>query len=251
MTFLITSLFWSKSMSDVDVMAFGPHPDDIELGCGGTLIKLTEAGHAVVLVDLTRGEMGTRGTVETRQEESAKAAQIVGAAARENLGLADGNIRADEPSRRKVVEVIRKYRPHLVLIPYHQDRHPDHYHASELVYEGTFLAGLTRYETGQECYRPPKAAYYMHWHEFEPSFIVDITDHFDRKMEAIHAYSTQFKPDDASYKQTRLTSHEYHWKLVHRMAYYGSLIQRQYGEGFLIRGKMEVENPLQVCFSSF
>jgi bacillithiol biosynthesis deacetylase BshB1 len=238
-------------MPDVDVMAFGAHPDDIELGCGGTLIKLVEMGHSIVLVDVTCAELGTRGTVETRQAEAAQAAQTIGAVARENLALQDGDIRVDRESKRKVAAVIRKYRPRLVLAPYYRDRHPDHYHASELVYEGTFLAGLTRYETGQESYRPSQVIYYMGWYEFEPTFIVDISAQFELKMQAIYAYSTQFKPDDPSYTQTRLTSPAYHWMLVHRMAYYGSLIGKQYGEGFLIRGMMEVENPLNLWFASF
>jgi bacillithiol biosynthesis deacetylase BshB1 len=240
-------------------MAFGPHPDDIELGCGGTLLKLTDAGHRCALVDLTRGEMGTRGTVETRAAEAAAAAKVLGAAARENLGLPDGGIRNDFEGRRKVVEVIRAYRPQLVLVPYYEDRHPDHYHGSELVYEAAFAAGLRRYETGQECHRPSKVVYYMRWHEFQPTFIVDISDQYDRKMEAIWCYATQFRPPgrasdtpgDDRYPKTRLTTPEYHWKLVHRMAYYGSLIQRQYGEGFLIRGQLEMKDPLSALFTSF
>jgi bacillithiol biosynthesis deacetylase BshB1 len=232
-------------------MAFGAHPDDIELGCGGTLIKLTDLGHSVVLVDMARGEMGTRGTIETRKAESLASAKVIGALARENLELQDGNIHVNQDAKRRVVEVVRKYRPRLVFVPYYQDRHPDHYHTSQLVYEGTFMAGLTRFETGQKSYRPPKVIYYMGWYEFEPTFVVDITDQFDRKMQAILSFSTQFKPDDKLYKQTRLTSGEYHWMLTHRMAHYGSLIGKKYGEGFLIRGKMEIENPLQVNFSSF
>jgi bacillithiol biosynthesis deacetylase BshB1 len=236
---------------DIDVMAFGAHPDDIELGCGGTLIKLADLGHSVALVDMVRGEMGTRGTVETRQSESRKAAEIMGAVARENLGLQDGNIHVSEEAKRRVAEVVRKYRPRIVLIPYYEDRHPDHYHTSHLAYEGTFMAGLTRYDTGQESYRPSRVIYYMGWYEFEPTFIVDITDQFDRKMEAIMAYSTQFRPDDKLYQQTRLTSGEYHWLLVHRMAHYGSLIQKRYGEAYLIRGRMEVHDLTDVIFSSF
>ncbi len=238
-------------MPKVDVMAFGAHPDDIEIGCGGTLIKLVDLGHSVVLVDMVQGEMGTRGTVETRRAEAAAAAKIIGAVARENLKLEDGNIRADEEAKRRVVEVVRKHRPRLVFIPYYKDRHPDHYHASQVAYEGIFLAGLAQYETGQESYRPLRVLYYMDWYEFEPTFIVDISAQFDQKMDAIYAFSTQFKPGDSFYEQTRLTSRQYNWALVHRMAYYGSLIGRQYGEGFLIRGRMEVENPLEVKFSSF
>jgi bacillithiol biosynthesis deacetylase BshB1 len=238
-------------MPDVDVMAFGAHPDDIELGCGGTLIKLTDAGHTVVLVDMVRGELGTRGTPETREAERTRAAEMIGAVARENLALEDGNIHTSAESKHRVATVVRKHRPHLVLIPYYKDRHPDHYHTSEVVYEGTFLAGLTRYETGQPSYRPVKVAYYMGWYEFEPTFIVDISAQFERKMEAIYAYSTQFKPDDTSYDQTRLTSPEYHWMLRNRMGYYGSLIGVQYGEGFLIRGRLQVESPLLADFFSF
>lgn len=238
-------------MPKVDVMAFGAHPDDIELGCGGTLIKLVDLGHSVVLVDMVQGEMGTRGTVETRRAEAAAAAKIIGAVARENLKLEDGNIRADEEAKRRVVEVVRKHRPRLVFIPYYKDRHPDHYHASQVAYEGIFLAGLAQYETGQESYRPLRVLYYMGWYEFEPTFIVDISAQFDQKMDAIYAFSTQFKPGDSFYEQTRLTSRQYNWALVQRMAYYGSLIGKQYGEGFLIRGRMEVENPLEVKFSSF
>jgi bacillithiol biosynthesis deacetylase BshB1 len=238
-------------MPDVDAMAFGAHPDDIELGCGGTLIKLVDAGHSVVMVDMVRGELGTRGTEATRKAEAARAAAIVGAVARENLELEDGNIHTNAESKRRVAEVVRRYRPQLVLIPHSQDRHPDHYHASEVAYEGTFLAGLARYETGQPSYRPSKVAYYMGWYEFRPTFIVDISAQFERKMEAIHAYSTQFRSDDAAYEQTVLTSPEYHWMLRHRMAYYGSLIGVQYGEGLLIRGRMRVDDPLAVAFSSF
>jgi len=236
---------------EIDVMAFGAHPDDIEITCGGTLIKLVDGGYSVVMVDMVQGEMGTRGTAETRRAEASEAAKIIGAIARENLALADGNIHTTESAKRKIVEVVRKYRPRLVFIPYYEDRHPDHYHTSELVYEGIFLAGLTRYETGQESYRPSKILYYMSWYEFDPTFVVDITDQFNRKMEAIYAYSTQFKPDDNFYKQTRLTSREYNWALEHRMGYYGAMIGKKYGEGFLIRGKMEVRNPLDVEFSTF
>lgn len=235
----------------IDVLAFGAHPDDIELGCGGTLIKLSSAGYSVALIDMTQGEMGTRGTVEIRQQEAAAAATIIGAAVRENLELEDGNIHKTSEAKRKIAAVIRKYRPSLVLIPYWKDRHPDHYHASELAYEGIFFAGLHRYRTGQEAYRPTRLLYYMGWQEFKPSLIVDISDQFKRKMEAIYAYSTQFKPDDDSYPLTRLTSSAYSRSIKTRNAYYGSLIEKEYGEGFLIQGNIEAENLLDIKFSSF
>ena len=238
-------------MSDVDVMAFGGHPDDVEIGCGGTLIKLSDTGYSVVIVDMVRGELGTRGTVDTRDREAKASAKIIGAMARENLGLEDGNIHVSKESKRKVVEVIREYRPRLALLPYHEDRHPDHYHASQLAYEGIFLAGLSRYDTGQVCYRPPRVAYYAGWYEFDPSFIVDITAQFERKMDAIYAFSTQFQHGDTFYQQAGLTSRSYDKVIVSRMTHWGSAIGVEYGEGFLIRGVMRVDNPLEVEFSSF
>lgn len=238
-------------MSDVDIMAFGGHPDDVEIGCGGTLIKLSDAGYSVVIVDMARGELGTRGTVDTRDQEAKASAKIIGAMARENLGLEDGNIYVSNESKRKVVEVIREYRPRLALLPYHEDRHPDHYHASQLAYEGIFLAGLSRYDTGQGSYRPPRVAYYAGWYEFDPTFIVDITVQFERKMAAIYAFSTQFQPGDTYYQQAGLTSRNYDKVIVSRMTHWGSAVGVEYGEGFLIRGVMRVENPLDVEFSSF
>jgi bacillithiol biosynthesis deacetylase BshB1 len=238
-------------MTDTDVLAFGAHPDDIELGCGGTLAKLVDAGRSIVLVDMTRGELGTRGTVETRWEEARKAAQILGVATRENIGLPDGDLRATPAAKRAVVEVIRRFRPQLIFVPYWCDRHPDHAHASELVYEGAFLAGLPRYETGQASYRPKQVLYYMGWEEFSPSFIVDISAQFERKMEAIRAYASQFTLADSTYPETCLTTPATDRLIRGRMAYYGALIGKEYGEGFLIRGVLEVEDPMKARFSSF
>jgi N-acetylglucosamine malate deacetylase 1 len=238
-------------MPDVDVMAMGAHPDDIEIGCGGTLIKLREKGYSIVLVDMVRGEMATRGTIETRRAESAEATRIIGAVARENLELEDGNIHASKEAKYRVAQVVRQYRPKMVLLPYDEDRHPDHYHTSQLAYEGIFMAGLVNFDTGQENYRPGRIMYYMGWYEFEPDFIVDISDQYERKMESIYAYGTQFKPDDNFYQQTRLTSREYNWGLEYRAGYYGSLIGVQYGEGFKIRGRMAVDDPMQLTFATF
>lgn len=238
-------------MPNVDVMAFGAHPDDIEIGCGGTLIKLSQRGRSIVLVDMVRGEMATRGTIETRRAESNAATAILGAVARENLELGDGNIHSSPDARYRVAQVVRRFRPKLVMLPYYEDRHPDHYHASQLAYEGIFAAGLVRLSTGQEPYRPARLLYYMGWYEFEPTFVVDISAQYEQKMQAIYAYTTQFRPDDNFYQQTRLTSSEYNWHLQSRMAHYGSQIGTRYGEGFLIRGRMAVDDPLDVSFSTF
>ncbi len=238
-------------MCSTDVMAFGAHPDDIEIGCGGTIIKLTDGGRHVVLADLVRGEMGTRGNTETRARESQKASEILGVAARENLQLEDGHIQVTTEGRRRVAEVVRRWRPETIFLPYWEDRHPDHSHASRLVYEGTFLAGLARFDTGQPAHRPTRLIYYMGWYEFDPTFTVDITGQFERKMAAIYAYDTQFRPDGSADPLTALTSPSTDWLIRSRMAYYGSRIKVKHAEAFLIRGHLAVEDPLELDFHSF
>jgi len=238
-------------MPTCDVMAFGAHPDDIELGCGGTLAKLAAMGRRVVLVDLTRGEMGTRGTAETRAQEAARAAEILGAAARENLALPDGKLAPNEQAIRRVVDVVRWYQPEVVFLPHDQDRHPDHGHASEIVYEGVFAAGLRRYETGQAAFRPSKLFYFMGFHTFETEFIVDITDYAELKLDAVAAYATQFDARVGSDPQTRLTAEGFWPSVEHRMGYFGAMIGARFGEGFRMRGMLAVDDPTTLNLSSF
>jgi len=237
--------------TEVDIVAFGAHPDDAEIGCGGTLIKFADAGRKIVIVDLVRGELGTRGSVETRAQEAEASSRIIGLHGRENLGLPDGHISSSPEAKRKVVESIRRWQPKAIFVPYWDDRHPDHANASHLVYEASFLSGLMRYDTGQESHRPDKVFYYMGWYEFTPSFVVDITDQAERKLEAIYAFRTQFDPNADRGPQTRLTSPTTDWLIRSRMAHFGSLIRSKYGEGFLIRGRLEVDDPLELTFSSF
>lgn len=238
-------------MNPVDVLAFGAHPDDVEIGCGGTVIKLTDAGTRVVVVDLTRGELGTRGSAKIREREAAEASKILGLAARENLDLADGHISSDLESKRKVVDAIRRWRPDAVLLPYWRDRHPDHEAASALVYEASFLAGLRRFETEHESHRPQRLFYFVGWADFEPTFIVDVTEQFERKMESIYAFSTQFKAGASPDPETDLTTPRTDWRIRSRCAYHGSLIGARYGEGFVIRGQLRMEDPLQASFTTF
>ncbi len=238
-------------MPGVDVMAFGAHPDDIEIGCGGTLIKMAEAGRSVVLVDMVRGEMGTRGTAETRAAEAEAARQIIGAVARENLALEDGFLEVSRDSKTRVARVVRQYRPQMVLVPHNQGRHPDHSVTSDIVYQGVFLAGLARFDTGQEAFRPAKLLYYPHADGFDPDFVVDVSAQFERKLEAIYAYATQFRPEVGNWQQTRLTSPGFRARLEHRMGCTGALIGKAFGEGFLLRGHLEVEDPLELRFASF
>lgn len=232
-------------------MAFGAHPDDIELGCGGTVAKLVALGKRVVLVDLTRGEMGTRGNAKTRAEEAARSAAILGVTARENLALPDGRLVVDSQAIRRVVDVVRWHRPEVVFLPHDEDRHPDHVHASEIAYEGIFTAGLRRFATGHEAFRPDKVFYYMGWYTFEPDVVVDVTDYAQRKLEAVAAYESQFDPRVGSDPQTRLTSEGFWSSLEHRMGHYGALIGARYGEGFRVRGTLAVEDPTTLSFASF
>lgn len=238
-------------MNSIDVLVFAAHPDDAEIGCGGTIIKCSEQGRRVVVVDFVRGELGTRGNAETRQRESEAASHMLGLHARENLGLVDGDIRNTLNAKRQVADAVRRWRPRAAFLPYWIDRHPDHANASCLAYDGTFLAGLPRFETGNPPFRPSRVYYYMGWEAFDPTFIVDVSDQARRKMEAIHAYSTQFRPEGWDGPQTRLTQPSTDRRIRSRMAYYGSLIDRSYGEGFLIRGRLAVEDPLTLSFSSF
>ena len=165
--------------------------------------------------------------------------------------MPDGHIRADLDSKRAVVEAIRRWRPQAVFLPYWRDRHPDHESASALIYESAFLAGLMRFETGQEPHRPRRLFYFVGWADFDPSFIVDITDQFERKMEAIYAFATQFRPDASPDPQTRLTAPSTDWRIRSRAAYFGSLIDARFGEAFLIRGRLRVDDPLSLDFRTF
>jgi bacillithiol biosynthesis deacetylase BshB1 len=235
-----------------DIMAFGAHPDDIEIGCAGTLIKQIKNGKEVLLVDITQGELGTRGTVETREKEANKSKEIIGAKFRENLKLPDGKLEITEANKLPIINVIRKYKPEMLLIPYFKDRHPDHYISSELIYQSAYLAGLQKIETEYPAFRPKKILYYTLFIDIEePSFIVDISDEFKTKMEAIYSFESQFKPNDNFYAETKLTSRSYNRMLEYRMGYIGSIIGADYGEAFLIKGTLNVEDVTELNFSSF
>jgi bacillithiol biosynthesis deacetylase BshB1 len=221
----------------LDVLAIGAHPDDIELTCGGTLIKLGTQGRRVGIVDLTAGELGTRGSPETRASEAAEAARILGAAVRENLGIDDGNIENTPDNRSKLIRVIRKYRPDVLLIPYPVDRHPDHEHAHVLCKESSFYAGLQRIETEvdgtpQTPFRPRAHYHYMHWLEFVPSFIVDISNEYERRMDAVRAFRSQFHDPESKEPSTILSTPEFMESVRTRLEYYGDKIGRPYGEPF-------------------
>ncbi len=232
--------------SQLDVLAIAAHPDDVELSVGGTLIKLARMGYRTGILDLTRGEGGTRGTPESRSIESARAAQILGLKMRENLDLGDTRIRIDEESRLKVVRALRRLRPRLVLTQSWEDPHPDHAHTSWLVREAAHVAGLVKYdqEFGLERWRPSCVAYYLFPRTVVPSFIVDISEAFERKWEAIRAHASQFFNPQSDELPTRVSTSDFLREMDARDRYFGAMLGVEYGEAFLVREALNVDDPV-------
>ncbi len=221
----------------LDVLAIGAHPDDVDLSCGGTVIKLGRQGKRVGVLDITRGELGTRGTPQLRKQEAEDAAAILGAKVRENLEIPDGNIESTMENKLRMVAAIRRHQPDVLLFPYWKDRHPDHERAYTLCRESWFLAGLEKIKTQEEGidqkpWRPRAYYHYMQWYEFVPTFIVDISEEFDRRMECVRAFRSQFYDPLSREPETVLSTPEFLEMLKDRMAYYGDKIGVPYGEPF-------------------
>ena len=232
---------------EVDLLAFGPHPDDVELFAGGTLHKMKALGYRTAICDLTRGELGTRGTVTRREKEFLAAAEILGVEIRENLGMPDGRVENTHDNRMEIVKVLREYRPKVVLAPHHVARHPDHARASDLIRDASFLAGLARIETGQERFMAAKVLYYFeHVFESVPDIVIDVTDSFDEKMRAVRAYKSQFYQPRQRGSQTYLSRKEYLEEVEARTRFFGSLIEVKYGEAFSVRTPVPVSDPVAV-----
>jgi N-acetylglucosamine malate deacetylase 1 len=222
---------------NLDILAIGAHPDDIELSCGGTIIKLVKQGHKVGILDLTAGELGTRGTPQRRAEEAAEAARLMGTTVRTCLQIPDGNIENTMQNRLKVVEVIRAFKPDVLLFPYPVDRHPDHEHAHVLCREAWFAAGLEKIRTrhrdkDQEPHRPRAFYHYMQWFEFPPSFIVDVTEEFELRMKVMRAFKSQFHDPKSTERETVLSKPEFIEMIITKLEYYGDRIGVRYGEPF-------------------
>jgi bacillithiol biosynthesis deacetylase BshB1 len=231
----------------LDVLAFGAHPDDIELTCAGAIIKLGAMGYRTGVIALTRGELGTRGAPEIRAREFEAAGKIMGLSLHKMLDLPDGNIEVTMENKLKVIREIRAYRPRVVLAPYWVVRHPDHGHASDLIREAAFFAGLKKIDTGQEAFRPYKVIYYAERFEFQPSFIVDISEHHEKKIAAIQAYQSQFhNPEKRKYgdEETNISRPEFLEAIITRDRQYGSYIGVKFGEPFLVREPMRLDDPV-------
>src|SRR6267142_5512415 len=237
----------------VDLLAIAAHRDDVELTCGGTLAKAVRAGHRVGILDLTQGESGTRGDAATRAAEAARAAEALGVHVRLNAGLPDAHLHNDEASRVVVVELIRRTRPRAVILPYAVGRHPDHRVASELGRDACYLAGLAKYAPGKggDAYRPFKVLYALAYREdpVKPSFVVDITDVFEMKMQAIRCYASQFDGAKAA-GEIHPTGQDLYELIRVQAAHYGSLIRRRYGEPFFTHETQEVDDVLQLGVQS-
>jgi bacillithiol biosynthesis deacetylase BshB1 len=231
----------------LEVLAIAAHPDDVELSCGGTMIKMAQMGYRTGILDLTRGEMGTRGTPETRAKEAAAAAKILGVSVRENLGLPDSRLEVREEYKRKIAVKIREFRPHTVILPYWEGRHPDHYNASKLGYEGCFLAGLKQMPLGGEPHRPFKIIYSTVYQDVRPSFAVDITAQFEKRKRAILAYKSQFMPPKTEKKsKVFLPLDELENEMALIAGYYGKLIGTRYAEPFLTREPVAVDDIVKL-----
>ncbi len=231
----------------LDILAFGAHPDDIELGCGGTIAKEIANGKKVGLIDLTRGELGTRGTAKTRDQEAKEAAEILGVVVRENLGFADGFFVNDKIHQLKIIEMVRKYQPDIVLCNAIDDRHIDHGKGSRLVSDACFLSGLIKIETRsdgviQDKWRPNQVYHYIQWKTIEPDFTVDITGYMDFKMAAVTAYKTQFYDPNSKEPQTPITSKNFTDSIRYRARDLGRLIGVDYAEGFSVERYVAVES---------
>jgi bacillithiol biosynthesis deacetylase BshB1 len=231
----------------LDILVFAVHPDDAELGCSGTILKNIAAGKKVGIVDLTRGELGTRGTAEIRDVEAADSAKILGLHARENIGIRDGFFKNDEPHQIEIIKMIRKYQPEIILSNALRDRHPDHGRAGDLVNDSIFLSGLVKVETHlndqvQQPWRPRLNLQYIQDMYIQPDIIVDITPFIDKKVESIKAFKTQFYNPDHHEAETYISSPEFFESVLARAREFGKSIGATFAEGFTSRKLLGVDD---------
>jgi bacillithiol biosynthesis deacetylase BshB1 len=231
----------------LDILAFGAHPDDVELGCGATIAKEISLGKKVGIVDLTRGELGTRGSAVLRDKEAANAAKILGVSIRENLAFADGFFLNDKVHQLEIIKMIRKFQPEIVLCNAIDDRHIDHPKGSNLVSDACFLSGLLKIETEvegkqQEKWRPKLIYHYIQWKNIEPDFVIDVTGFIDKKTESVLAYSSQFYDPKSNEPETPITSENFIDSINYRARDLGRLIGVDYAEGFTSERYVAIEN---------
>ena len=231
----------------LELLAFGVHPDDVELSCAGTLLVEKNNGKKTGIIDLTAGELGTRGTVEIRKTEAAAAAKVLGVEIRENLGMADGFFQNDETHQRKIITALRTWQPEIILCNAPEDRHPDHGRSSRLVSDAAFLSGLRKIETSrngiaQDAWRPKYVFRYIQDRMLSPDFVIDITNVFDQKIEAIKAYKTQFHNGESGEPETYISTPDFLDSVVYRHKWFGKMIGVKYAEGFITDKMIGLKN---------
>ncbi len=232
----------------IDLLAFGVHPDDVELGCAGILLAEKKKGKKIGIIDLTQGELGTRGTAETRKDEAAEAARILGTDVRENLMMADGFFENNEINQRKIITILRKYQPEIIFCNAPEDRHPDHGRSAKMVEDAAFLSGLSKIETffnneAQKAWRPKYVFNFIQDRYIKPDFVIDISDEMDQKIASVKAYKTQFfNPDAQDGPQTYISSPEFLESVIARAAMFGKMIGVKYAEGFLSKKMIGFKN---------
>lgn len=231
----------------LEVLAFGVHPDDVELSCAGVLLVEQKNGKKTGIIDLTQGELGTRGTAATRKTEAAAAAKILGVDVRENLEMADGFLQNDEAHQKRIITAIRTYQPEIILCNAPEDRHPDHGKSSKLVADAAFLSGLMKIETKlngslQQAWRPKYVFRYIQDRFLQPDFVVDITEVFEQKIEAIKAYKTQFHNTDLNEPETYISTPDFLESVIYRHKWFGKMIGVKYAEGFISEKMIGIRN---------
>lgn len=239
-------------MTQVDILAIAAHRDDVELTCGGALIKAVSHGRKTAVIDLTAGELGTRGSAVLRGEEAEKAARVMGLAARENLGLPDGGVVNSPETRARLAVLIREFKPQVVIAPSMTGKHPDHTVSAQLIRDACFVAGLKKVEPGVPVYRPRKVIHCLAYREdnIKPTFVVDISDVFEKKLEAVKCYSSQF--DEAIQAGEVFPNGEPLYDIIrHQAAHYGSLIRTKYGEPFYTTETMRVDDIASLEVATF
>jgi N-acetylglucosamine malate deacetylase 1 len=235
----------------LDLLAIAPHPDDVELTSGGTMIRMAQAGYATGILDLTRGETGTRGTPETRLKEAARAGKIMGAKVRRNLGLPDAHLKVTDEYKAAVAAVIREFEPRTVILPYWEGRHPDHYTAARLGYEACFVAGLKNYPLEGLPFRPFKILYAAAYADVRPTFAVDITKQFARRRRAILAYASQFNPPRHDQKsRVSLPLDDLEARMNLQASSYGRMIGVKFAEGFVVKEVAEIDDVVKMGVAS-
>ncbi len=239
-------------MQKLDILAIGVHPDDVELGASGTLLQHIALGHSVGLLDLTRGELGTRGSVAIRLAEATAAASLMGAIVRENVAMADGFFEHTEENLLKIIRVVRRYQPSLVLANAIRDRHPDHARAAKLTADACFLSGLRRIETfeddgtAQECWRPSRVFHYVQDEYIEPDFVFDITPFMEKKLELVRAFKSQFYDPNSEEPSSPISSREFMEFVVARARELGRPAGFEFAEGFNVSKTLGVKNLFQI-----